>query len=285
MPNYKHLKLNKFKKISFSIDNIDADMYSTLELKFIQACLKNVSCEVKLFLDRGYDPNICYENTSIFLGVCALGHIETAKLLLDYGAYHYYEGMSCLATACEYNRFEMVKFLVEKGVDINYVDIEDDLETPLIKAVAFSDLETVKYLIDKGADYNYKDKKGRNCLVEAFFSDKRDIMKHLIKKVGMDVNFTDPLNNSLLIYAVINNKIRAVSDLIEYGADLNLLNKDNCSALTCSLVNKNINIVKLLLANGAKIRQHDIEFFKKIKDTLKENEKEKYQGILEILTI
>jgi ankyrin repeat protein len=260
-------------------------MHSALELKFIHACLKNVSSDVKMFLDRGFDPNICYQNTSIFLGVCALGHIETAKLLLDYGAYHYYNNMSCLSTACEYNRFEMVKFLVEKEVDINYVDIEDDLETPLIKAVAFCDLETVKYLIEKGADYNYKDKKGRNCLVEAFFSNKRDIMKHLIKKVGMDVNFTDALNNSLLIYAVINNKIRTVSDLIEYGADLNLFNKDKCSALTCSLLNKNVNIAKLLLSNGAKIRQRDIEFFKKIKDTLKEDEREKYDNIFEMLTI
>jgi ankyrin repeat protein len=193
--------------------------------------------------------------------------------------------MSCLSTACEYNRFEMVKFLVEKGTDINYIDTEDDLETPLIKAVAFSDLETVKYLIEKGADYNHKDKKGRNCLVEAFFSNKRDTMKYLIKKVGMDVNFTDALNNSLLIYATVNNKIRAISDLIEYGADLNILNKDNCSALTCSLISKNVNIVKLLIANGAKIRKYDIDFFKKIKDSMKEDEKEKYNNIFEMLTI
>ena len=56
-----------------------------------------------------------------------------------------------------------MKFLLEKGADINHDD--DDGRTPLMLAAGGKNLENVRLLLDSGADLEKKDKDGKSFQV------------------------------------------------------------------------------------------------------------------------
>ncbi|HKO61508.1 MAG TPA: ankyrin repeat domain-containing protein [Pyrinomonadaceae bacterium] len=68
-----------------------------------------------------------------------------------------------LSLACERGHLEVVKFLLERGADVNVRD-GDEKGTPLMSATWSRHEEIVKLLIARGADVNAVDSKGRSAL-------------------------------------------------------------------------------------------------------------------------
>lgn len=62
------------------------------------------------------------------------------------------EGSSPLMIACSYGDIDLVKLLLEKGAQLNF--LSDSGQTPLLAAVSSGNLELVKFLIEKGAGKN-----------------------------------------------------------------------------------------------------------------------------------
>ncbi len=84
------------------------------------------------------------------------GKKEFADKFLDLGAeLNCNQKFNALESACENKQFEMVKYLIEKGADVNIDVIKDKDDTrknaPLIAATSNNDLEMIDYLIDHGA--------------------------------------------------------------------------------------------------------------------------------------
>ena len=80
-----------------------------------------------------------------------------------------------LTKAIEDGQLEIVKYLVENGVDINAKD--KDGKTTLMKTVENRNLEIVKYLVDNGANVNAKNKNGNTPLILApYGGDKKNII-------------------------------------------------------------------------------------------------------------
>ena len=118
-------------------------------------------------------------------------------------------------------KLDVVKYLIEKGADVNIEgEGEFGIGTPLHIAARSGKLEVVKYLVEKGANINAKDNHNKTPwtpLHMAAVSEKWDVVKYLIEK-GAGVNAEDQDLRTLLDWAVKNGKL----NLVEYQvADVN----------------------------------------------------------------
>jgi ankyrin repeat protein len=87
--------------------------------------------------------------------------------------------------ACYGGQFEMVKYLIENGAEVDARS--DGGSTPLVEAVAQNNVQISKYLVAHGADVNSKDSDGKTPLFWAAERGHVDATKFLIAK-GADVN-------------------------------------------------------------------------------------------------
>ena len=106
----------------------------------------------------------------------------------------------------------VVKYLLNKGADINAKDTSSDQETPLMYAAWMGNLEMVDLLIRLGADVNYKDDKGTTALAMAAFNGNADVVEHLIAHQA-DANAKNNAGQTPLFFAKANNRARVVEIL------------------------------------------------------------------------
>ncbi len=114
------------------------------------------------------------------------GHFEVVKYLVSKGAdinafdtvYHF----TPLHAAVWANKPDIVKYLVSKGASINPRTTSD--ETPLHLAVNSGKVDLAKYLIDSGADVNVKNADGDTLLDVAYERDN-EAMVAVLKKAGL----------------------------------------------------------------------------------------------------
>ncbi|BCU68033.1 hypothetical protein HS7_14700 [Sulfolobales archaeon HS-7] len=144
---------------------------------------------VKLILDAGADIGIiitskeqrnCVMNVLAITGVS--GDIETAKILIQYGARVDQSGENLITpyhTAAAAGQVRFLKFLMDIYHEPNIIGCHK--RTPLFRAVE-ANLETTKYLVDEGADINAVDSFGNTPLAYAAYAKKLDIVNYLKKK-------------------------------------------------------------------------------------------------------
>ena len=104
-----------------------------------------------------------------------------------------------LSTACLMADMEIVKALVNRGVDVKG---EDGLRRRPIHFALYRTLERVKYLREKGADLSVKDVMDRNALHFAVVSGRLDIVKYVINEKPELVNEGDCDGWTPLFWAV-----------------------------------------------------------------------------------
>ena len=146
---------------------------------------------------------------------------------------------------------------------VNIVDINKRRyrnEWNLLHAACFyGSPETVKYLLDKGSDINYKTASGYNPLILAIISMKIDIVKFLIRK-GVNYRHRDKHNNNILHIICIHNnntKIKSTIKLINYfikkGVNMEDRNRSNATPLEIAYYYSHIDILKHLIKQGANL--------------------------------
>ena len=109
--------------------------------------------------------------------------------------------------AIEKNDLDKLKELFERGADVN--KIMEGGSTPLIEASKNGNSEIVKYLLDKGANINYISKSiyatTNTALIEATRNEHTETIKILLES-GADKQFKDHLNKTAADYAVNSKK-------------------------------------------------------------------------------
>jgi ankyrin repeat protein len=95
------------------------------------------------------------------------GCFDTVKYLVEHGADINYikegdDGNSILCLAAKSWSTNILKYFIDKGLDLNYQNYDGD--TPLMLAVRSYDYDTVKLLVDSGADTTLKNKDGMTAL-------------------------------------------------------------------------------------------------------------------------
>ena len=126
------------------------------------------------------------DNMEEFLWAVTSGDLAKVKSLVEQGVNVNAEssefGGFALAVALVSEHYEVAKYLVSKGADVNARFKKYDNATILMLASSARNLEIVQYLIAKGADINAKDDNGKTALMEATLNGNIEVVKYLISK-------------------------------------------------------------------------------------------------------
>ncbi|MFH2138196.1 MAG: ankyrin repeat domain-containing protein [Candidatus Omnitrophota bacterium] len=154
---------------------------------FISAAHNGDLAVMESYLDNGGDINAVDYTGATALHI-AIGGIKTemVKFLIDKGAnLNIGDGMNYTplhGALCKNEEYatKYVKMLLDKGgVDVNVQTIPEK-HSPLMFAADSGYLEIVKLLVDKGADVNLKDSSGKTALDRARKSGENEVAEFLL---------------------------------------------------------------------------------------------------------
>ena len=142
---------------------------------------------VKLLIQYGADVNARTRKGESAIHTACLSdaseHVEIVKILGAAGANVNSadnKGWTCLMASYT---FEIVKYLLNKGVDVNARETTEDKKTALHYAIGSSDgLSKVKALVEAGADMTIPDKNGYQPFIFAAIAGETAIMTYLLEK-------------------------------------------------------------------------------------------------------
>lgn len=172
-----------------------------------------------------------------------------------------------LDLAIKNNDMDMVKFLVELGVDVNdnnhnfgmrhqimnsnitwvkfFIDLGVKLDNLLPTAVSSNNKDVVELLLENGAIME------KNLILR--HAESKEMAEFLIS-LGADVNGEDGSGQTPLHWNIITNKpLDLIRFLIDSGADVNTKDNDGKTPLHMAVGGHNIDCVKLLIEMGADV--------------------------------
>ena len=195
-------------------------------------------------------------NTATALTYCILsGNIEGASILINAGA-SINNRDDYLHTSIDRGNLNIIKLLINKGIDINQLPKEkgDNENYKGKSALAYSitkgNEDIVKLLLLNDADINI-DKTPLLITALSTQNYKYQIVK-LLLDAGVDIDVRDGWGDTPLTIACEKGYTDAVKLLIEYGADVNYADKKGKKPLYYAInYSKKNEIIKLLVDEGA----------------------------------
>ena len=153
----------------------------------------------------------------------------------------------------------LVKLLIKLGADPNVRVNNVDGGSALITSCYSSNYEIAKYLLNHGADVNIRDNYDDTPLMYCGFISGRADIAELLLQHGADVNVKNEDGDTTLMFSCAKAFIDIVKLVLRYDADVNIRNNDGMTALmhSCRIENADINIVKLLLKRDAEVDVQD----------------------------
>jgi uncharacterized protein len=114
------------------------------------------------------------------------------------------DGFPVVALASVFGHFEVVRYLYERGADINAAATNGSGYNALTGAVAGGHTEIVKWLLERGANSNYRYGPGYSPLLTAAANGHLEIVKFLLEH-GADPHATSDAGKSALVLATERN--------------------------------------------------------------------------------
>ncbi|KAK7453272.1 hypothetical protein VKT23_011948 [Stygiomarasmius scandens] len=179
------------------------------------------------------------------------GHLDVVKFLVENEADHTksftYEGRALLHIAAENNDLDLIKILLNKGINIDEMDSYD--KTALYYAVRGGGLETVRLLLKNGAKASFR--YGMDTAVHAAARGGHlDIIK-LLAQSGADCNSKQVVWNSTPLHnAAENGHVHVIKFFLEMGIDVNSQDGVNRTAVHYAASGK-LDAVKFLVEEKA----------------------------------
>lgn len=142
------------------------------------------------------------------------GNVETVKVVVDAGAEL---GHKYLDRAAREKQWDVARYIISQGVDIDTPESTDDDSTILNTAIALRDVEMLKGVIALGADVNKTTKLG-TPLWQASGSGNVEIAKLLVE-AGADLNTPALITEKTPIdWAIYHGDLEMVKYLMSAGA-------------------------------------------------------------------
>ncbi|XP_061185021.1 ankyrin-2-like [Saccostrea echinata] len=158
------------------------------------------------------------------------------------------DGKSILHIACLSGKFEICEYLVENHS--NLLDVRDRFSNSVLHdAARGGNIQIVKLLIEKGMDINTLQKDGETILHQSCRSGKMEMCRYLVNHSSDLLEIRDNNGWTVLHSACRGGRIEIVSFLIQKGLDLNTLSNDGKSILHITCLNGMIEICEYLVEN------------------------------------
>ena len=142
--------------------------------------------------------------------------------------------------ACADNDLEMVKFLIEHGVDIN----------KLLSSCNSSNNKIVKYLIEHGVDIKNSENNRKSLLLDAFTNNNIEMINYLLPNNDTKLNLNQYSKNektTLLILACQHGHLKYVKYFLDQGINPKSIDQYNNTPLYYACFYGYLDIVKLLV--------------------------------------
>ncbi|KAK7467793.1 hypothetical protein BaRGS_00036981 [Batillaria attramentaria] len=187
----------------------------------IKACLHGNVDEVRrLVVNKGGYPNERYRGGQTALHcACSRGNAEIVKILLDHGVDPKAidnDGQTALHRACSQSNAEIVKSLLNHGADPKAIDSNGQTALHLACSCSWAKAEIVKVLLDHGVDPKARDSNGKTAIQT---------------ESGCDLNAVNERGNTALHEACTFCHSDIVQALLDGGADMSIKNKDHKTPL------------------------------------------------------
>ncbi|MEI0524469.1 ankyrin repeat domain-containing protein [Brachyspira murdochii] len=216
---------------------IDNDVFNlntnTTREEAIELAKKKKYYEIEKLLSSEDSNNI--DGYDELMNAVSKGDMKALEKLIkdDTDLNKQYDNITPLGLAAARNDKEMVKFLAEKGADIN---LEDGYGyTPLMKAIDYYNVGLAKNIIDLKPDLNaICSATGDTPLTYLVNANKygggADLCYYMIKN-GADINKKNKEGNTPLMIAAASYSYGIVGVLANMGADYNIKNKEGQTAI------------------------------------------------------
>lgn len=216
----------------------------------------------KILKSKNINEKIEYGNTAIIIAI-ENNHIELVKLLIQCGVdiciQNFYE-RTALYFAIKYNNLEIAKLLIDTNREIiKYDNIYYLYET----AIDNENIDMIKFLLEN----NVYENDNKNCLREvircSIFSSKitkkgLEILKIILDQ-NIDLNSEDYSGSTIFTISIEENvDIDVIKLLLEYGANLNYKFDDGDTPLSLAIIYERQEVAELLIEKGADINSRDI---------------------------
>lgn len=207
------------------------DIFSVNDEIFLS--IKNENLELFKNLLKNYNVNARNENGRTFLMEASFySSIEIVEYLISNNADINIQDNgdnTALVLALEKERDEIVEILLNNGANINLKPKDKSL---FLIACSLSSFDIIKKLVEKGVDYKDRDNEGKNGLMLALDHIRKiEVFEYLIK-LGIDVNERDDYGNTaLLIISRMGHEEDEIEFLIDNGAEVNAVNDEGMTAL------------------------------------------------------
>ena len=216
-----------------------------------------VSAGADLDLKSAKDDKKKIYNTALNYSILS-ENVEGVSILLNAGA-SIDNRSDYLHDAIEVNNVNIVKLLVNRGIDVNQIAKEEngtyyyEGRSPLSLAVFKENAEIVKFLLLHDADVNMDEEPILYTAVNWYDSYKKSSFNiiRLILDAGADIDVRYS-GSTPLITAIKKGYMDVVKLLIGYGADVNYADKKGKKPLYYAINSSKKNeIIKLLVDEGA----------------------------------
>lgn len=149
--------------------------------KWLEYLKNNDFIGIKKYIKNGADINEVNESGESVLACAIREHCDNdlLMLLIENGADIFEfdeEGVSVFDMAISYDNIELVKYIIEEGIDVNNTNRRSKF-TPLMAASCYGRVEIAKILLSKGADINSIDVKGFSAVDFARKMNKKSILE------------------------------------------------------------------------------------------------------------
>ena len=149
----------------------------------------------------------------------------------------------------------------ETNVDLDPPTQPNMVNKALAYASIYGNLEIVKYILDQGVDIDGKIAYGGTALLRAMEVNNNEIAEFLITS-GADVNLPNAFGISPMVGSAISNNIKLMDLIISHGGDINKAHKMTVSTgygelaynpIQWAVINKNKETVGHLISAGASL--------------------------------
>jgi len=192
----------------------------------------------------------------LLLRALLFNQYDIVNYLIQYGINKnkVYKNIFTPLTYAAYTHIDQVKFLVERGADINVTDGYG--HTPLMIAAGYGKYDTVRYLVEQGADIHLKNIKGYNALLISSKYGQFQIVKYLIEK-GANLYEKNNKGDNAFLLCLRHDDINMVKFFLEKGVDINEKDNKGYNAVMLSAYFGYLDLTEYLIENNINLYEKD----------------------------